>query len=298
VRAPELPPGTRSALIVATSIYEDETLAQLRSPPHNALEEGRVLGDPAIGGFDVTELSNPTSHDVRLGVEDFLDGRNTDDLLLVYLSCHGVLDRRGRLYFAVSDTRKNRLAATGVDPGWLIDLLDDCRARRQVLILDCCFSGAFAQRAKGGEGLNLEERLAGPGRGRAVLTASRAGEYSFEGEPLGGIGDVGPSVFTAGLVEGLISGNADTDGDGRISVEDAYEHAFAYVQSRGGHQTPQRWLYGAEGRIWLARNPKGVALKPAELPESLRSALDSPLPPIRIGAVQALANLLISSDPS
>jgi hypothetical protein len=38
-------------------------------------------------------IDQPT-HQVRLAIEDFLDGRGTEDLLLVYVSCHGLLDRR------------------------------------------------------------------------------------------------------------------------------------------------------------------------------------------------------------
>jgi|HubBroStandDraft_1064217.scaffolds.fasta_scaffold09720_4 hypothetical protein len=55
--------------------------------------------------------------------------------------------------------------------------------------------------------------------GRAVLTASRAGEYSFEGKSL--TGQEITSVFTAGLIDGLATGAADTDHDGRISIDDA-----------------------------------------------------------------------------
>ena len=49
-----------------------------------------------------------------------------------------------------------------------------------MVILDCCFSGAFARGAKGDDDLGLGERLVGEGRGRVVLTASRGTEYSFE----------------------------------------------------------------------------------------------------------------------
>lgn len=257
-RGAELP-GPRSALIIATSEYADGSLARLRSPARDGRELAGVLGDPGIGGFDVTTLSDPTAQELRICLADFLAGRKPAELLLVYLSCHGVLDRRNRLYFAATDTRKDLLAATGVESGWLLEQLDDCRARSQILILDCCFSGAFARGAKGAGGdggLDLGRRLDSPGRGRVVLTASRAHEYSFEGEPLPDAGVPKPSVFTAGLVHGLRTGEADRDGDGLISVEDAYEHAYAHVQAHGSGQTPQRWLFGAEGRIWLARSPR------------------------------------------
>jgi hypothetical protein len=55
-----------------------------------------------------------------------------------------------------------------------------------VVILDCCFSGAFAKGSKGDGELDLERRMAGDARGRAVLTASRSGEYSFTGDALPG----------------------------------------------------------------------------------------------------------------
>jgi hypothetical protein len=36
-------------------------------------------------------------------------------------------------------------------------------------------------------------------------------------------------------------------------------YVFDQVQSAGAAQTPQRWLYGAEGQILLARSPAGAA---------------------------------------
>src|SRR5215470_1164439 len=273
--APELP-GPRRALVVATTTYADSAFTQLRAPAQDAAEMIDVLADPEIGGFTVTPVLNRPEYEIRRAVGAFLAGRGVDDLVVVYLSCHGVLDARGRLYFAATDTMKAQLNATAVESAWLLDRLEECRARRQVLILDCCFSGAFAQTKGGAEvaEVELERRLGGAGRGRAVLTASRAGEYSYEGEPLPGTA-TGRSVFTAALVDGLRSGEADRDGTGYISVEDAFAYAADRVKAAGGAQSPQRWLYGAEGEIILARNPRGVVVTAAELPEALRFSLDS-----------------------
>ena len=130
-----------------------------------------------------------------------------------------------------------------------------------------------------------------------MLTASTATEYSFEGEPTDAAAPAG-SVFTAALVKGLRTGAADTDQDGLVSVDDAYSYVFDQVQAAGAAQTPQRWLYGAEGKILLARNPAGPTIIPAPLPESLRAGLDSPRPGIRIGAVTELGEWLTSGDPA
>ena len=290
-------PGPRLALVVATNNYTDPRLRQLRAPARDADDLTQVLADPGIGSFAVTTVIDQPAHQVRLAIEDFLNSRGTQDLLLVYLSCHGLLDARRRLYFAATDTRKDRLGSTGVEAAWVVDQLEHCRARRQVLILDSCFSGAFAHGAKGEAGLGLQDRFFGQGRGRVVLTASTATEYSFEGDPTHA-GTAAGSVFTAALVRGLRTGAADTDHDGRVSVDDAYAYVFDQVQAAGAAQTPQRWLYGAEGQILLARNPAGPTIIPAPLPESLRAGLDSPHPSIRIGAVTELGEWLTGGDPA
>ena len=290
-------PGPRLALVVATNTYTDPGLRQLRAPAQDAEDLTHVLADPGIAGFTVTTVIDKPSYQVRLAIEDFLASRGTGDLLLVYLSCHGLLDARRRLYFAATDTRKDRLGSTGVEAAWLMDQLEHCRARRQVLILDSCFSGAFAHGAKGETDLGLRDRFLGQGRGRVVLTASTATEYSFEGNPADAAIQAG-SVFTSALVRGLRTGAADTDHDGHVSVDDAYAYVFDQVQAAGAAQTPQRWLYGAEGKILLARNPAGPTIIPAPLPDSLRTGLDSPLPGIRIGAVNELGEWLTGGDPA
>jgi uncharacterized glyoxalase superfamily protein PhnB len=292
------PPGARLALVVATGTYTDPGLRRLRAPAQDAADLAQVLADPGIGGFAVTTVIDQPAQQIRLAVEDFLDGRGTGDLLLVYLSCHGLLDARRRLYFAAADTRTDRLGSTGVEAAWVLEQLEHCRARRQVLILDSCFSGAFAHGAKGEAGLSLQDRFLGQGRGRVVLTASAATEYSFEGDPTDAAVTAAGSVFTAALVQGLRTGAADTDHDGHVSVDDAYAYVFDQVQAAGAAQTPQRWLYGAEGKILLARNPAGPVIIPAPLPESLRAGLDSPHPGIRIGAVTELGEWLTGGDPA
>ena len=300
---PAMPPaadplsGSRLALVVAIGTYADPGLSRLRAPARDAEDLAQVLADPGIGGFAVTTMIDQSAHQIRLAVEDFLAGRGTGDLLLVYLSCHGLLDAHRRLYFAATDTRKDRLGATGVEAAWVLDQLEHCRARRQILILDSCFSGAFARGAKGEADLGLQDRFLGQGRGRVVLTASTATEYSFEGDPTNAAYPAG-SVFTAALVQGLRTGAADTDHDGLVSVDDAYAYVFDQVQAAGAAQTPQRWLYGAEGKILLARSPAGPAIIPSSLPESLPVGLDSPHPGIRIGAVTELGAWLTTGNPA
>ena len=86
--------------------------------------------------------------------------------------------------------------------------------------------------------------------------------------------------------------------DGYVSVDDAYGYAFDAVRASNVEQTPQRWFYGAEGTILLARSPAGVRVTPAEVPDGISSSLDSSYPSVRIGAVEALAEWLDDDDPA
>jgi hypothetical protein len=44
------------------------------------------------------------------------------------------------------------LGGTSLPAAWLIEQLEDGRARQRVVILDCCFSGAFAKGSRGRAG--------------------------------------------------------------------------------------------------------------------------------------------------
>jgi hypothetical protein len=296
VPAPELPAGPRSALVIATAAYGDAQLRQLRSPVKDAEDLAAVLADPTIGGFTVTRMLDQTESRIRREIAAFLHDRGEDETVLVYLSCHGIQDARGRLLFAAADTDTRYPHASAVRSAELLDEFDECAASRQILILDCCFSGSFGDDKGGRKGeLDLDRHLTRYSRGREVLTASRGFEYSFEGEPLGEA--ITGSVFTTGLVEGLRSGAADIDQSGQVTVDEAYEYAFNYVKNDGAPQTPQRWLHGGEGRtIVLARSVAGRSVVPAKLPEHLRTALESGSPFVRIGAVNGIVEWL-KDDP-
>jgi Caspase domain/TIR domain len=288
--------GHRLALLLATSVYRDPGLRGLRSPGQDAAALAKVLRDPQIGGFDVQVLVDAKSGKVQKTIEGFCRDRHPDDQLLIYLSCHGVLDSQGRLYYAAADTRRQLLAATAIASEWLNERLNECRARSQILVLDCCHSGAFARGAKGDTDLDLERRLAPRGRGRVVLTASRGTEYSFEGDQVSG--QSVPSVFTRAIVDGLRTGDADRDNDGQISVTDLYQYVYDIVRVAEARQTPELWTYGAEGNLLVARSIRGAIVEPAPLPEYLRVILESPLLAIREAAVLELAKLLGETNPA
>ncbi len=169
------------------------------------------------------------------------------------------------------------------------------RAHQIVLLLDCCYSGAFTRALihRAGEKIHFDDLA---GRGRAILTASSAMEYAFEisGPEIQGVGE--PSIFTRTIVHGLRSGEADGDGDGIISVEDLYDHVLVQIRQITPKQTPCK-LIDTQGSIPIARSVKG-AFGLGKLSSELRRALSSPLPGVRKGVIEELQPLLNAEDES
>jgi hypothetical protein len=283
--------GERSALIVASDAYTDPGLRRLRAPAKDAQALAAVLRDPQIGGFQVRTLLNRPAHEVNLAVEEFFADRRPDDLLLLHFSCHGVKDEDGELYFATSNTLLRRLGATAVAADFVNRRMNRSRSRRVVLLLDCCYAGAFERgmTARAGTEVGIQERFGG--RGRAVITASSAMEYAFEGDELADARASAPSVFTRALVQGLETGDADRDQDGMVALDELYDYVYDRVRAATPNQTPGKWMFGVQGDLYIARRARPVTT-PAPLPAEFQQAVESPLTGVRAGAVHELQRLL------
>jgi hypothetical protein len=263
-------PERRRALIVANAHYDDEALAGLASPAQDAAALTRVLEDPERCGFDVSAVVDAGSAEVTEAVEGFLVDAERGDLLLLYFSCHGLKDESGRLYFATRNTRRNRLRSTAVPAGVVNDLLLGSRSRRKVLLLDCCYGGAFAKgmQVKADPSVHTADQF--DARGLIVLTASDSTQYAFDGDVVRGT--AAPSRFTSVLVGGLSSGEADLDQDGFVTVDDAYEFVRRRLSDEAVPQDPRKWEFDVSGRIVLGRSEARGERRVVSLPPQLPAA--------------------------
>jgi hypothetical protein len=281
------------ALIIGSGAFEDVRLARLNKPAVDVAGLARVLSDPAIGCFDeVNTLVDSLSADVRRAIARFFAQKSRDDTLLLYYSGHGLRDDRGRLFLAAKDTEESLLSGSAIPSSFITEEMDRCRSRRQILILDCCYSGAFEQGAKGGTSVGTAEAFEGNGFGRVVLTATNSTEFAWEGEEADSSAH---SIFSQYLIRGLETGEADRNGDGRITVDELYDYTYERILNEAPRQTPGKWSYKQHGDIVLARCPIATS-RTAELPAELRQALESPFARVREGALRHLGELIEGSN--
>jgi len=262
--------GGRFALLVASHRYTDPGLARLVSPAKDVEALRGVLGDPAIGGFDVQTSVNRPTHEVARTVEAFFADRTRDDLLLFYFTGHGLKDDRGRLFFAMKNTERRYVGATALAATFLHDVMERSRSRCNILLLDCCYSGAFAtsRTAKADPAIHTPERF--QSRGRAVLTASDSIQFSFEGDVTGRRRPL--SVFTRLIVDGLASGDADRDENGYVDLDELYDYVDDRMREIAPEQRPGKWQWDVQGRIVIAKNPHWPSTTPQLPPRRVPSA--------------------------
>jgi ribosome-binding protein aMBF1 (putative translation factor) len=235
------------ALLIGVSEYE-AGLPPLPAAPNDVEAMQRVLQDPNIGGFDeVKPLIDPDPNAMRLAINRLFASCQKEDLAVLFFSGHGITDDDGRLYLTTRLTDEQFYKATSVPASFVHDVMNDSRCKRQVVILDCCYSGAFAAgwQPKSGGAVDIKRELGG--EGRAILTSSTALQKSFEHE--------GSGIYTRFLVEGLETGAADRDGTGTISILELHDYAKEKVQAAKPAMKPEIYSHKEGFNIILTRSP-------------------------------------------
>lgn len=240
------------ALLIGVSEYS-EGLHSISSATQDIEAMRRVLEHPDMGAFDqVTVLPNPDKGSMEKAVEVLFADRQKDDLVLLYFTGHGLKDQKARFFLSTRDTGRDQKGnfslATALAATKLQEYITDSSSQRQIIILDCCFSGALVQGMPIKGEFNIQEELGG--KGRAILTSSSPIEYSFESE------DNDLSIYTKYLVEGIETGAADQDGDQLISVNELHEYTSERVKEAAPAMTPKFYLsLEGEDTIYLAKSP-------------------------------------------
>lgn len=167
------------------------------------------------------------------------------DTVIVYYAGHGAPEADASAgdddglekYIVPYDADPRDLYTTALPMREIETIFQRLTSERVIFISDSCYSGATAGRtfATASRRAVVSDtfltRLS-KGKGRVILTASKASEVSEERE------DLGHGVFTYYLLEGL-NGKADGDKDGIITVDEAYAYVAKKVPDvTGQNQHP------------------------------------------------------------
>ncbi|GGA02911.1 caspase family protein [Okeania sp. KiyG1] len=239
------------ALLIGVSEYDsDELLSPLPAAKKDVEAMERVLLNPQLGEFEpshVKKMINPDVASMTRTIEEMFSGLGRNDFILFYFSGHGLIDDGGRLYFATAKTSKKYLRSTAVDSNTVSQIMKDSHSQQQVIILDCCYSGAYNLHPKGV--VDIKNQLTC--KGRVVLKSS-----SFYG--LSYFKESELSVYTRYLVEGIETGAADKDRDGWISVDELHEYAKQKVQEETTMKMKPKIDIEEDGhKIFIAKAPVG-----------------------------------------
>lgn len=167
-----------------------------------------------------------------------------EDVFVLYLAGHG-LALEGRYHFIPQDLRwtdSEAIRRDSLHEDRLRDLLAGVEARKSLVVLDTCHSGAavggrllLAGLRRGGDYLETKaavDRLKAK-TGRAILAASSDRQFALEGFE-------GHGLFTWVLLEGL-RGRADLMGNGDRSID--VSELADYLEEEVPRMSRKRWRY-------------------------------------------------------
>lgn len=231
------PASTRSgwrAVLVGVSRYDDIEFPDIPAAANNVADLAQLLTATDGGGLaeiHCSVLTNPDSQQVGRAVGSA--AREAEDVLLVYYTGHGVVDRRGQLYLALSGSSKEQPKWSSVPFSTLRDDLMTSRARTRVLILDCCFSGR-AFEAMSGPSTLVEGQI--DIQGTYTIASSSRTEPSIAPE------GHRHTAFTAALL-GAAAERA-------LTLDELYRKVDQ-ILVRNGHPRPQRRSVNVAGELRL-----------------------------------------------
>lgn len=193
-----------------------------------------------------------------------LKNSKPDDLVILFIASHGLLDTNFDYYLATTDVDFNNPSTNGIVYEQFESLIDSIPSRKKIIFIDACHSGevdkeevVFAEATtnqsdqvksrsfkyinkKEGIGLNNSFELMQAmftdlrrGTGAEILSSASGVEFAFESSVWKN------GVFTYALLEGLSTKKADTNKDQKTTVSELRNYlAERVVYLTKGKQNP------------------------------------------------------------
>lgn len=220
-------PGPK-LLVIAVGIdgYADRQFGPLSLAVRDAEAFGAAMQAAGKGGryaeVDVTTVvKDATAEHIERAIDAMVAKMHPRDTFIFFAAAHGKAEN-GRFYLIPQDFRSgadNSVVAGGIGQDRLQDWFARIKARRALILLDTCESGALVATRPSGVDAASSEAAVGrlnEATGRPVLTAAAATQPALERKALG------HGVFTYALLDALVKG--DRDRNGTIELSELVDH--------------------------------------------------------------------------
>ena len=258
--------GEKWAVVVGCNAY-DSSVGALKYAVRDARAFRETLagvpgGVPAENISLLVDDADPKHTPTRTHIIEQLTAwlklaENPNDMVVFYFSGHGTT-KDGATYLLPVDASMANPTLTGIPLSYVLTQLRDCRAKRKVVFLDACHSGAG--RDLGAMSAATEQEIQ-DAEGLAILASCQREQKSYEWEAKQ------QGAFTYFLNEAL-RGQAERDGDGLIGLSEVNRYVDDAVKrwaaSEGIEQRPRANL-DVSGEIFLAR-AGGAFVPPPSVP--------------------------------
>jgi Caspase domain len=239
-------PQHSRAVLIGTSLYEDESLPNLPSVANNMRDLASSLSDSRHGAVHGTNcIAIENEGDIRnIGRRLKVAAEQAEDLLLVYYSGHGLIGgRKHDLYLALSSSEWGAPEFNSLEYSKLRDAVLGSRANTKVVILDCCFSGRATTAPLADPAAQLIEQV--EVEGTYVLTSALRDQVALAlpGEM--------HTAFTGRLLK--IMRNGILGGPEFLTIDLLYRELFAKMRAEG-LPLPQKQGVGNAERLAIVRN--------------------------------------------
>lgn len=264
----------RNAHAMVIGIADYEHLPKLESTRNDAQDVAATLTDLRMCGYPKEQVrlvleKEATKERIEAELVSLARATNAESTVFIFFAGHGgrikegpkaghfllPVDARGQRKFGVEEYLK-----TTISDARLSQLLSDIPARKQIVVLDCCYAGGVAtlrssrerdegefDEAEGGEDASSEmiDHLMHNGKGRVILAATNRGETAKE------LVSDRNGLFTKHLLEAL-RGAGGTGYFVDVFEVYRYVHRLVAATSLPSPQTPSLKVDMEEPSFYLA----------------------------------------------
>lgn len=256
---------------IGTSQYKD-TRYNLNYAAKDAKDLAKIFeGNAGIYGqvFTKTITDKESTVDNIKNLKTFFSQAKIDDVVLIFVAGHGLLDANYDYYYGTHNVNFNKPSEYGLAYNLLEALLDNIAPLKRILIMDTCHSGEVEEEeilvSNEEEDSNEDVmfRSVGPklstieaspskmmkelftdlrrGTGATVLSSAGGAEFAMESS------EWKNGLFTYSLLFGLRNGTADLNEDGQIMLSELQIYVSEMVTKLShGKQTPTARIQNQE----------------------------------------------------